>query len=53
MTREKNRTGTVETAVGESLEHLTKRVQKELLWVLVCTVVAFGVGLMAGNLIKF
>ncbi|AEG15895.1 hypothetical protein Desku_2360 [Desulfofundulus kuznetsovii DSM 6115] len=53
MTKEKNKPGTVETAQGESIEHLMKRVKKELLWVLASSVVAFGLGLIAGNLIKF
>lgn len=53
MTREKNKPGSVETAQGESIEHLIRRVKRELLWVLASSVVAFGLGLLAGNLIKF
>ncbi|WP_165859287.1 hypothetical protein [Desulfofundulus salinus] len=53
MTKEKNKPGTVETAQGESIEHLRKRVKRELLWVLTSSVVAFGLGLIAGNFIKF
>ncbi len=53
MTTEKNKPGTVETAQGETIEHLIKRVKRELLWVLASSVVAFGLGLLAGNFIKF
>ncbi|HHW44961.1 hypothetical protein GFC01_17155 [Desulfofundulus thermobenzoicus] len=43
----------VETAQGENIDHLVARVKTQLLWVVASSVVAFGLGLLAGNLIKF
>lgn len=48
-----NGTVAVETAQGESIDHLVKRVKRELLWVLASSAAAIGLGLLAGSLIKF
>jgi len=42
-----------ETSLGETINHLTRRVSRELLWVVVSAVVAVGLGLLAGQLVKF
>ncbi|MEW6423565.1 MAG: hypothetical protein AB1523_02300 [Bacillota bacterium] len=38
---------------GETNEQLVRRVKRDMLWVLVSSLVAMGLGLAAGRLIKF
>lgn len=40
------------TGFSKDTENLVKRVKKELLWILISSIVALGLGLVAGNLIK-
>ncbi|WP_161485972.1 hypothetical protein [Desulfotomaculum copahuensis] len=55
MAKEKITAGPVviETSLGETVEHLTRRVSREMLWVVVSAVVSVALGLLAGNLFKF
>jgi len=38
---------------GETNEQLVRRVKRDMLWVLVSSLAAMGLGLAAGRLIKF
>ncbi|WP_156896656.1 hypothetical protein [Desulfovirgula thermocuniculi] len=39
-------------APARDTEHLVKRIKKELLWILISSAVAMGLGLVAGSLLK-
>ncbi len=38
---------------GETSEQLVRRIKRDMIWVIVSAVVAMGLGLVAGQLIKF
>jgi hypothetical protein len=38
---------------GETIEQLIRRIEQDLLWVIISALVSMGLGLFAGQLIKF